>query len=74
MRKGRDGEKRGVEKRERNGGKKREKTDDYSGHYIIASSRPLERRPLERRPLVPKYCILPCADRVLDLSLMPCAP
>ena len=23
---------------------KKEKTDDYSGHYVIASSRPLERR------------------------------
>ena len=40
MRKGRDGEKRGG---------KKEKTDDYSGHYVIASSRPPERRPLERR-------------------------
>ena len=56
MRKGRDGE-----KREKNGGKKGEKrgkkgggkTDDYSGHYVIASSRPPERRPLERRTLAP---------------------
>ena len=32
---------------------KGEKTDDYSGHYVIASSRPPERRPLERRTLVP---------------------
>ena len=47
MRKGRDGGK----KR----GKNREKTDDYSGHYVIASSLPPERRPLERRPLVPIY-------------------
>ena len=47
MRKGRDGEEK------KNGGKKGEKTDDYSGHYVIASSRPPERRPLERRPLVP---------------------
>ena len=45
MRKGRDGEK--------NGGKKGEKTDDYSGNYIIASSQPPERRLLERHPLVP---------------------
>ena len=53
MRKGRDGEKR--EKREKNPGKnkKREKTDDYSGHYVIARSRPPERRPLERRTLAP---------------------
>ena len=48
MRKGRDGEKNGK----KTGGKK-EKTDDYSGHYVIASSRPPERRPLECRPLVP---------------------
>ena len=45
MRKGRDGG-------EKNG-KKREKIDDYSGHYVIDSSRPTERRPLERRTLVP---------------------
>ena len=31
-----------------------EKTDDYSGHYVIASRRPPECRPLERRTLVPK--------------------
>ena len=48
MRKGRDGEKREKKKRE-----KREKTDENSGHYVIASSRPLERRPLERRTLAP---------------------
>ena len=48
MRKGRNGGK----KKEKGGGEG-EKTDDYSGHYVIASSRPPERRPLERRPLVP---------------------
>ena len=47
MRKSRDGEKK------KTGGKKGEKTDDYSGHYVIASSWPPERWPLERRPLVP---------------------
>ena len=47
MRKGHDGEKR--EKY----GEKKEKTGDYSGHYVIASSRPPERRPLEHRTLVP---------------------
>ena len=47
MRKGRDGEKR--KKR----GEKGEKTDDYSGHYVISSSRPPKRRPLERRTLMP---------------------
>ena len=31
----------------------KEKTDDYSGHYVIASSRPAECRPLERCTLVP---------------------
>ena len=45
MRKGRDGEKKE---------KKKEKTDENSGHYVIAISRPPERRLLERRPLVPK--------------------
>ena len=34
------------------GGEK--KTDENSGHYVIASSRPPERRPLERRTLAPK--------------------
>ena len=42
MRKGRDGEKK---KGKKNGGKK-EKTDENSGHYVIASSRPTERRTL----------------------------
>ena len=46
MRKGRDGEKKT--------GKKKEKTDENSGHYVIASSQPPEHRPLERRTLVPK--------------------
>ena len=40
------------EKRGGNRGKK-EKTDDYSGLYVIASSQPLERRPLECCTLVP---------------------
>ena len=34
-------------------GKKKEKTNENSGHYVIASSRPPERRPLERRTLAP---------------------
>ena len=46
MRKGRDGGKTGK--------KKREKTDENSGHYVIAISRPPERRPPERRTLAPK--------------------
>ena len=49
MRKGHDGEK----KMGKTGGEK-EKTDENSGHYVIASSRPPERRPLERRTLAPK--------------------
>ena len=40
------------EKKRGKNGKNREKTD-YSGYYVIASSRPPERRPLERCPLVP---------------------
>ena len=39
MRKGRDRGKTGEKKEE-------EKTDENSGHYVIASSRPLERRTL----------------------------
>ena len=56
MRKGRD---KGKKIREKRGGKKgkrkKEKTDENSGHYVIASSRPPERRPLERRTLAPIY-------------------
>ena len=47
MRKGRDGEKNGKKR-----GEKKD-TDENSGHYVIASSRPPERRPLERRTLAP---------------------
>ena len=35
-------------KKTEGGRKKKEKTDDYSGHYVIASSQPPERQPLER--------------------------
>ena len=48
MRKGRDGEKIKIKKK-----REKEKTDENSGHYVIASSRPPERRPLERRTLAP---------------------
>ena len=37
----------------KNGGGE-EKTDENSGHYVIASSRPPERQPLERRTLILK--------------------
>ena len=50
MRKGRDGGK----KRGGKNGKKKENTDENSGHYVIARSRPPERRTLERRTLAPK--------------------
>ena len=33
---------------------KAEKTEENSGHYVIASSRTTKRRPLERFTLVPK--------------------
>ena len=49
MRKGRDGEKKNGEKN----GEKKEKRDENSGHYVIASSQPPERRLLERRTLAP---------------------
>ena len=49
MRKGNSGEQRNQ--RGKNG---EEKTDENSGHYIIASSRPSERRQLERRTLMSK--------------------
>ena len=42
------------------GGKK--KTDENSGHYVIASSQPPEVRPLERRTLVP-------IDKLLELLI-----
>ena len=67
MRKGREGEKKRG---------KKEKIDDYSGHYIIASSRLPECRPLERRTLMPKldiiWCVLGsfqicCQGRVKDM-------
>ena len=51
MRKGRDGEKK-REKREKK--KEKENTDENSGHYVIASSRPPESRPLECHTLAPK--------------------
>ena len=50
MRKGCDGEKRGGKT-----------TDENSGHYVIASSRPQECRPLERITLAPiGHTILQC--------------
>ena len=48
MRKVDNGEKKRKEKKEK------EKNVVFSGHYVIASSRPPEGRPLERRTLVPK--------------------
>ena len=53
MRKGCDGGKKTEKTGEKKTGKK-EKTDENSGHYVIASSRLPERRPLERRTLAPK--------------------
>ena len=62
MRKGRDGGK-------KTGKKKREKTDENSGHYIIASSRPPERRPPERRTLVPKCFLFRNSTRDTRVSI-----
>ena len=53
MRKGSDGGK----KTGKMGGKKRKKTDENSGHYVVTSSLLPERRPLERRTLVPKSVV-----------------
>ena len=39
---------------------KKEKTGDYSGHYVIASSRLPERRPLKHRTLVPTETTIVC--------------
>ena len=46
-------------------GETKEMTDENSGHYVIASSRPPERRMLERRTLVPKLASFP---RALSVS------
>ena len=72
MRKGRDREKR--EKREKKKkGTKKEKTDENSGHYVIASSPPPERRPLERRTLAPiaTYIATDCYRWLHTLLLIP---
>ena len=61
MRKGRDGGKKTGKKR--GGGE--EKTDDYSGQYVIASRRLPERRPLERRTLVPELDFNPTVQNSL---------
>ena len=74
MRKGRDGEKKKTGKKKKKGkktGKKKEKTDDYSGHYVIASSRPSECRPLERRTLVPiiLVCLLSNNGQIITTTI-----
>ena len=48
MRKGRDGGKKAGKKGGDGETGKKENTDDYSGHYVIASSQLPERWPLER--------------------------
>ena len=65
MRKGRDGGKKRGGKR---GGKEKEMTDENSGHYVIASSRPPKRRPLERRTLVPIRIALSSLRRLAHIS------
>ena len=56
MRKGSDGGETGKNRGKKRG--KKEKTDENSGHYVIASSRRPERRLLERRTLAPKRSFL----------------
>ena len=59
MRKGRDGgKKRGKKPGKKK--KKREKTGENSGHYVIASSRPLERRTLAPKKKCVQFCQTPC--------------
>ena len=62
MRKGRDGGETGKTEKKGEG-----ETDENSGHYVIASSRPPERRPLEGRTLAP-ILILPKYKGILCLS------
>ena len=64
MRKGREGE---------NKYGKKEKTDENSGHYLIASSRPPERRPLERRTLAPinRFGHLSCTSHTFVFDTFP---
>ena len=67
MRKGRDGGKRGK----KTGGKKKEKTDENSGHYVIASSWLPKLRPLERHTLAPKnYVVLGSAWTEFDHHIL----
>ena len=65
MRKGRDGG-----KKTETGKRKGEKTDDYSGPYVIASSRPPERQLLERRTLVPINTVLMIDLYILSLVMV----
>ena len=65
MRKGRDGGKKKGKKQENKRGRK---TDENSGHYVIASSQPPECRPLERRTLAPK--LFPIRGYVPKIILM----
>ena len=45
-----------------------EKTDENSGHYVIASSRPPKRLPLEHRTLVPIWMLEQYRYRYESLS------
>ena len=60
MRKGHNGEKKRGEKTAKQNRKKKDKTNENSGHTGIANSQQPDRRPLERHTLVPIYfsCML----------------
>ena len=65
MRKGRDGEKKTGEEKKRGKKIKKEKTDEKSGHYVIASSQLPECRLVERRTLMPKVALQPKQERTM---------
>ena len=58
----------GAQKWPTGSGNKREKNDENSGHYVIASSQLPERRPLEHRTLVPIIILNQTACKVYTIG------
>ena len=76
MRKGRDGEKKKKNGEKKNGKKtgekkKKENTNENSGRYVIASSRPPECRPLERHTLVPIFYLMDISAKSRVMNFCP---